>query len=178
RKGRGMKRFIWGFLVLAALSTVVMLAGAGGVAHVPRATSGQLGIDDEMNNIQERLISGFAAFELAKSGNDTPSSIKADNYSPRGSGDCASNISSNIKVNQNCLNLSDPDLQGRAQAQNETSIAVDPNQPNHIIASYNDYRRGDGNCYGSYSLDKGRTWNDTTVPMSFTRGKTFGNTAR
>ena len=65
---RETRRFPWftagivAFTVLAALSTVVMLAGAGGVAHVPRATSGQLGIDDEMNNIQERLISGFAAY--------------------------------------------------------------------------------------------------------------------
>jgi hypothetical protein len=167
-----MKRFTWGFLVLAALSTVVMLAGAGGVAHVPRATSGQLGIDDEMNSEQERLISGFAAFELGKSGNDTPSSVAPDNYSPRGSGDCASNISSNIKVNQNCLNLSDPDLQGRGQAQNETSISVDPNNTNHIVASYNDYRRGDGTCGVSWSTDGGRTWNDATTPNVFTRGTT------
>jgi hypothetical protein len=39
-----------------------------------------------------------------------------------------------------------------------------------MVSSFNDYRRGDGNCYGAYSLDKGRTWNDTTIPMSFTRG--------
>ena len=37
-----------------------------------------------------------------------------------------------------------------------------------MVASYNDYRRGDGNCYTAYSLDKGRTWNDSTDPMSFT----------
>src|SRR5439155_15876613 len=65
--------------------------------------------------------------------------------------------------------LTDPNLQGRGQAQNETSIAQDPNQPNHMIASYNDYRRGDGTCGVSYSLDKGRTWNETTVPNNFTR---------
>ena len=167
-----MKRFTWGFLAFAALATIVVLAGAGGVAHVQRAASGQLGIDDEMNSVQERLISGFAAFELAKSGNDNATPTKPDTYFPRGSGDCANNISSNIKVNQNCHNLSDPDLQGRGQAQNETSISVDPNNPNHIVASYNDYRRGDSTCGVSWSTDGGRTWNDSTTPNGFTRGQT------
>ena len=27
-----------------------------------------------------------------------------------------------------------------------------------MVASYNDYRRGDGNCYASYSVDGGRNW--------------------
>ena len=31
-----------------------------------------------------------------------------------------------VKVNQNCLNLTDPDLQGRGQANNEPSISVNP----------------------------------------------------
>ncbi|MFL6013341.1 MAG: hypothetical protein ACJ74P_03390, partial [Gaiellaceae bacterium] len=54
------------------------------------------------------------------------------------------NQQSNIKVNQNCLNLSDPDLQGRGQAQNEESIAVDPNNTNHLVAfggPFHTYRR-------------------------------------
>ncbi|MFL6067305.1 MAG: sialidase family protein [Gaiellaceae bacterium] len=95
-------------------------------------------------------------------------------YFPRGSDACPNNQQSNIKVNQNCLNLSDPDLQGRGQAQNEESIAVDPNNTNHLVASYNDYRRGDGTCGVSYSSDGGRTWNDSTVPNNFTRNPTAG----
>jgi len=125
------------------------------------------GIDDEMNDIQGRLLSGFADVELNSKNNGEGS--KPTSYFPRGSDSCPVNQSSNIKVNQNCLNLTDPDLQGRGQAQNEESIAADPNQPNHMIASYNDYRRGDGTCGVSYSLDKGRTWNETTVPNGFTR---------
>ena len=131
----------------------------------------------DMNQIQKRILSGFADYELNTDNTDS-SNQQLSNYNPRGSDECPTNLSSNIKVNQNCLNISDPDLAGRAQAENETSIAQDPNNPNHILASYNDYRRGDGNCYGSYSLDKGRTWNDTTIPMSFTRGKAFNNAAR
>jgi hypothetical protein len=96
-------------------------------------------------------------------------SQQAVNYFPS-SDECQGNLGSNIKVNQNCLNITDPDLQGRAQAQNETSIAVDPNNPQHVLASFNDYRRGDGTCGVSYSLDGARTWNDSTVPNGFTRG--------
>src|SRR5712692_5492302 len=122
--------------------------------------------------IQKRLVSGFASFEL------DPQNVsdlqQPKNYSPRGSGDCAVNTSSNIKVNQNCLNLSDPDLQGRSQAQNETFAAQDPNQPNHMVASFNDYRRGDSTCGVAWSVDKGRTWNDSTAPTGFTRGTAFG----
>ncbi len=95
-------------------------------------------------------------------------------YVPRGSNTCSNNIASNIKVNQNCLNVSDPDLQGRAQAQNETSIAVNPSNTNELIAASNDYRIGDGGCFPSYSLDNGRTWNDTALPYEFTRGTVFG----
>src|SRR5256884_9921120 len=133
-----------------------------------------------MTDEQEPLLSGFAAYELSgNAGNDSNSSnLNAPTtYFSRGSGDCPNNQSANIKVNQNCLNLTDPDLQGRGQAQNEESIAADPNQPNHIIASYNDYRRGDGTCGVSYSLDKGRTWNEATTPNNFTRNPvSTGNT--
>ena len=94
----------------------------------------------------------------------------ASTYYPVPGNGCATNIAGNVKVNQNCLNVSDADLQGRAQAQNETSIAVDPNNPNHLVASYNDYRRGDGTCGASYSLDGGKSWADSTTPNGFTRG--------
>ncbi len=160
-----MNRRIWRVGTLAPLAALIVTFQPAAVP-VNGATPG---IDDELNAIQSRLISGFAAFELGANGEGAGQSQKPDNYFPRGSDSCPNNISSNIKVNQNCLNLSDPNLQGRGQAQNETSIAQDPNQPNHIIASYNDYRRGDGTCGVSYSLDKGRTWNDATVPNNFTR---------
>ena len=70
---------------------------------------------------------------------------------------CPAKRGSNVKVNLNCLNLTDSDLQGRGQAQNETWLAVDPNNPAHLVASYNDYRRGDGTCGVSYSLNGGKT---------------------
>src|SRR5205823_5856098 len=166
-----MKLRLVRLLALLGVGSVLLFQPA--ITNTAQATVP--GIDDEMNDIQSRLLSGFAAMELDSKPNGGGS--KPTSYFPRGSDSCPTNQSSNIKVNQNCLNLSDPDLQGRGQAQNEESIAADPNQPNHLVASYNDYRRGDGTCGVSYSLDKGRTWNDTTTPNNFVRG-TFINRPR
>jgi hypothetical protein len=142
-----------------------------------------------LNQIQRRIISGFAASELtsgtaaAAATKPSPASLLRpaeglDNYFPLGARDCQQSLGANVKVNQNCLNLTDPDLQGRAQAQNETSIAADPGQSSHLVASFNDYRRGDGQCGAAYSIDNGLSWVDTSVPMSFTRSDpTFGTGA-
>ena len=92
------------------------------------------------------------------------------NYTPSGNNGCAENQGNNVKVNQECETVSDPDLQGRGQSQNEESISVDPNNANHVVASQNDYRRGDGNCEAAYSLDGGGHWSDSTAPTGFTRG--------
>jgi hypothetical protein len=139
--------------------------------------------------IEKRLISGPAAEMLDPTPAANPSTAGAgprtftpvvvpQSYTPV-TGGCPETLGgNNIKVNQNCLNITDADLQGRGQAQNETSMAIDPSNPTHLLASYNDYRRGDGNCYGTYSLDNGQTWTDTTVPMGFTRGTAFGEVAR
>jgi hypothetical protein len=109
----------------------------------------------------------------------TGSQTGAGNYFPASQSQCSSNFGSNVKVNVNCLNISDPDLQGRGQANNEESIAQDPNNTRHIVASDNNYIRGDGTCGAHYSLDGGRSWQDATVPNGFTRGApTFGNFAR
>src|SRR5262249_4601940 len=94
----------------------------------------------------------------------TGSQTGAGNYFATSQGQCSSNFGSNVKVNVNCLNISDPDLQGRGQANNEESIAQDPNNTRHIVASDNNYIRGDGTCGAHYSLDGGKSWLDSTVP--------------
>jgi hypothetical protein len=93
------------------------------------------------------------------------------NYYPQGgNAECALHFGHNIKVNQNCLNIADSALQGRSQANNETSIAQDPMNPRYLVASDNDYVRGDGTCGAAYSLDGGQHWSNSTVPDSFTYG--------
>src|SRR5262249_36777153 len=54
------------------------------------------------------------------------------NYFPTGQGQCSQTKGQDVKVNQNCLNLTDPDLQGRGQANNEPSISVDPFDSRHL----------------------------------------------
>jgi hypothetical protein len=125
----------------------------------------------QLAKIQKRILSGYAT--LALSGESPSNAQRPDTYFPRGSDQCPNNLGSNVKVNQNCLNLTDPDLQGRAQAENETTAAVDPFDTNNLIAASNDYRGGDTHCFPAYSLDGGRTWNDTFVPTVFTRGTQF-----
>src|ERR687883_1758403 len=154
---------------LALTATTVLVAAGLGVVGATGAQAGSLTFD-QMNQIQKRILSGLASFELDPA-NESNAPQQPPNYFPRGSGDCTLVNSSNVKVNQNCMNLSDPDLAGRGQAQNETAIAQDPNNLNNMVATFNDYRRGDGNCYASWSTDKGRTWNDSTIPFSFTRGR-------
>jgi hypothetical protein len=96
------------------------------------------------------------------------------NYFPSSDGGCPQRLGGNVKVTQNCLNLSDADLAGRGQASNEPYIAIDPRDPSHQVGSSNDYRRGDSSCGSSYSLNKGRDWTDTEVPHGFSRGTAFG----
>ena len=125
--------------------------------------------------IQDRLLDSAGEYAFGKAGPPEGNSQHIANYQPSSQSGCSQKLAgNNVKVNQNCLNLTDPDLQGRAQAQNETSIAADPSNQHNLIASYNDYRRGDGNCYTASSSDGGSSWTDSTPPMSFTRG-TGGN---
>src|SRR5438477_464477 len=165
-----MHRFVGAILALVGLGVALTLAVGPSLSTSNNAKAFD---PTGMSEIQERILSGFASFELNQpSSSSNDSSAAPSSYDPRGSDACPQNISSNIKVNQNCLNLSDPDLAGRGQAQNETSIAINPSDTNQLVASQNDYRRGDGNCYSAYSSNGGRTWNDSTDPMSFSRGRT------
>src|SRR5689334_16858911 len=97
-KGEGFmrRRFVALLLVLSALGVVVMFAGIGGSAsRVTSAQAGRLGIDDEMTDVQERILSGYAAYELGMNGNDHQSGAGSPTtYFPRGSGDCPNNQSS------------------------------------------------------------------------------------
>ena len=166
----------------------VALIAAGGLVAVPglALTGGQSSAQpltyDRLKPIQKRILSGAAAFALSgeqEQGSKAAAKAKAPTFTRQpATSSCPSRIGTNVKVNQNCLNIADADLAGRGQAQNETSVAQNPMQPSQVVSSFNDYRRGDGNCYTAYSSDKGQSWQDSTVPMGFTRGTAFGGTAR
>src|SRR4051794_13904887 len=157
-----------------------LMIGALATLSSPTAAGKPFGLQS-LNPIQQRHVSGLLASELG------PRSARLSAVQPRtasktktkvqqspGMHGCPRQRAGNVKVNQNCLNLTDSDLQGRGQAQNETWVAADPNHPSHLVASYNDYRRGDGTCGVSYSLNGGKVWADTTTPNGFTRGDFVG----
>src|SRR4051794_21237237 len=156
------------YALLAALALIAL-----SLVVTPTSAHGQPLNWQHLTKMQKRLASGPLQIALAPSsdaqcvnptgGGDegdeadnecapdtfmSPSGTSAsstDGYVPVGSQQCAERLGNNVKVNQNCQNVTDPDLAGRGQAQNETSIAIDPMNPQHIVASQNDYRRGDGN---------------------------------
>src|SRR5690348_3381336 len=183
--------------VRAAATIIAVVAG---LAVAPWAQNAQATPFNyaHMNKIQKRLVSGALAYAMtphkasprarvnggddegagADGLPDTPpasyatagSSATATNYVAHGTGECSVRYGSNVKVNQNCLNLSDKDLQGRGQANSETSIAQNPFDTKLMVASNSGSRRGDGTCGADYSADGGRSWQDSTVPNGFTRG--------
>ena len=165
--------------ILAVLGTATLVMTSVGVFSGTSASAAPFGYA-QLNSVQQRLVSGLLAAELngadpaAASRAAAPSSVRP----VAASAACTNKFGDNVKVNQNCLNLTDADLAGRGQSQNETWLAVDPNNANHLVASYNDYRRGDGTCGVSYSLDAGKTWADATTPNGFTRGAAFGGEPR
>lgn len=155
-----------------ALAVVPVAVGAG------PGTAQASGISyDHLSKVQKRLLSGASTLALkedsAGSSQQKSSDRGRDRHEQRGNdaNGCQDAIKSNVKVNVNCQNLTDADLAGRGQANNETSIAYDPKNPKVMIGSANDYRTGDGNCYTSYTRDGGRSWQDSTPPTSFTRGR-------
>lgn len=162
-----------------ALGGVTILLAGSALALTPSGASAQPFGYHDLKPIQQRLASGLLASELdstTRSAQRSATARAATAFVPQkpGAHGCETALGSNVKVNTNCLNLSDPDLQGRGQSQNEPWIAADPNNPARIVASYNDYRRGDGTCGVSYTLDGGKTWTDATTPDGFVRGDFAG----
>ena len=153
---------------------VLLLPGSGAVRPAHGLSYNKL------NRIQRRILSGFAASELnpaATSAAVRPRSARqagpGNVYLPADSLGCPDRRGSNVKANRNCLNLADADLTGRSQANNETSVAIDP-ATGDLVMGDNDYRRGDSGCVAAYSRNGGRTWSDSEVPTGFTRGDAFG----
>src|SRR5260370_41806931 len=83
---------------------------------------------------------------------------------------CPSKIGSDVLVNQNCLNITGPDLQGRGQAENETAIAENPPDPRQVVTGFSDYRRGDGNCYGAFTGNGGGGGGGAARSVGWARG--------
>jgi hypothetical protein len=160
-----------------ALSVALALAPS---RSTQRASAAVNGLSQQgMSKSEMRHLSGFASFEAGIGVSaKTPAARASARMSNAAVSLCPRNFGPNVLVNQNCLNVSDVDLQGRAQAQNETAIAQNPLNPRQMVAGFNDYRRGDGTCGTAYSSNGGSSWTDSTMPNGFTRGTAFGGVAR
>jgi len=88
--------------------------------------------------------------------------------SATGTSGCRDRSRTNVRVNTDCTNQADPAFLGRGQSQSSASIAVDPSNPRRLVATSNDYRRGDSTCGADWSLDGGRHWGSGVAPVSFT----------
>jgi hypothetical protein len=146
---------------------------------------------DRLSTTQKRLLSGFASSEVdalrrgvsprraTESGHVAAASRSLPFYFPSTASGCTYRFGNNVNMDSDCQNVSDLDLAGRAQAQNETFISEDHRRPGRLVGSANDYRRGDGGCFGYFSGDQGRSFADTAIPFSFTRGGApYGGAAR
>ena len=120
-----MRRLAKVFVVLVAgvLAAIAWVGGAGETTATARLST-------HLTPLQQRLMSGFASRTLEQRSAVGPAArVGGMRRAARAAGSetgCPANRGSNVRVNQNCLNLTDPDLQGRGQAQNETAIAQDP----------------------------------------------------
>jgi hypothetical protein len=173
-----MRGFVLSAVTVAVVGALAALVGfASGEGTATARAKGMAAFTP----LQQRLLSGTAQRELEAGTQLVPGARTRQTVRGQEQADlsgCPVDRGTNRRVNRDCLNLTDPDLQGRGQAQNETAIAHDPANPRRMVASANDYRRGDGNCYAYVSRDGGRSWEDSTVPMSFTRGTAFGGKPR
>jgi hypothetical protein len=171
-----MRRLAIPTIAVTVLGVAIAVAGIGSGERSEPAQARSLA---DLTLIQQRLVSGFARQALEGRTDPTPRRQSTGAQQQQASiAGCPVNRGSNIRVNQDCVNHADPDVQGRSQAQNETAIAQDPNNPAHFVAAANDYRRGDSSCLASYSSDGGTTWQDSGAPNNFTRGTAFGDNAR
>jgi hypothetical protein len=173
-------RLILAFAGLCAVALATALAIAPSASRTQHASAAVYGLSSHgMSKSEKRHLSGFASFEagIGVAAKAPAARANARMSSPAASL-CPRNFGPNVMVNQNCLNVSDIDLQGRAQAQNETAIAQNPNNPRQMVAGFNDYRRGDGTCGTAYSSNGGSSWTDSTMPNGFTRGTNFGGFPR
>src|SRR5947208_296363 len=124
-----MRRFILaGFALAILVAATTALAGRGSHDSAKAAPKTQL------KPIQRRLMSGSASMTLDQGARPSRFAGRAPasgGYRPTADRGCPRSHGNNVRVNQECQTLSDPDLAGRGQAQNETFIAQDPNAPRH-----------------------------------------------
>jgi hypothetical protein len=186
-KVRQRMRCFWHFrsrlsIVLSLVALASLVGGFGLFSGVGGSTGSVLakGLTyADLSALQKSHLSGLVFSEMnTPRGKARSTAAPRGNFSSTSTDGCFGNRGTNIRVNQNCLNVTDTDLQGRGQTQTEPSIAEDPVHPGQLVAGLNDYRTGDSNCYSAFSRDGGQSWTEAAVPIGFSRGDAFGGVSR
>ena len=162
-------------LLVAATATVILgaVGVSSGVGTITSAKAADLLHNRFTNRISGYILQDLAAgTPLSKSQPSTRTTqITSGANSPTvGTFGCSQTGGTNVRVNQDCTNQTFPQYAGRGQAQNETAIAVNPNNAGNLVAGQNDYRRGDGSCGADWSLDGGAHWGNVLLPIGFSTG--------
>jgi hypothetical protein len=107
-----MRRFVVSAVTLGLVGVAAAVAGIGSEHQAARAK----GLD-ALKPMQKRLVSGVARRALDQRAGAAPQVQRNAAAQQRADvNGCPVDRGSNLRVNQDCLNQSDPDLQGRAQA--------------------------------------------------------------
>ena len=115
---------------------------------------------------QLRVLGAVCLFVLA---------VAAPGLSAQSTLDLASGVHSAVPLPSSSITPDAPPFGGAnvvvtsaGGPQNETTIAVDPNNPSNLIGGANDYRNGDAQCGRYTSSNNGRTWTDLATFGLFT----------
>lgn len=171
RASHGVKRRVVMSLMAVAIAALGLSTGLGLTAVTPAKASANI-----QHSRWTNRISGYIMQDLAGGPTGTQKATKAGKSSSGVAGPtentfgCSQTSGNNVRANQDCTNQTVPRYAGRGQAQNETSIAVNPTNAKNVLGSQNDYRRGDGSCGYDFSLDGGHSWGSGVLPVGFTVG--------
>src|SRR4051794_3138808 len=114
-----MRRLVLAVIALGVLGAGVALAGAGPGGQ-PTADAARA---HALTPLQKRLVSGTALRALEQPSTQRVAPQLQALARPTEATGCPRDRGSNLRVNQDCQNLTDPDLAGRGEAQNETAAA-------------------------------------------------------
>lgn len=165
---RGRSKREWGLLLL-----LLSVAGVVAVSAV-----GSAGASAAPGHHQSKLKAGAPISAPWAHGRESES---FDDPDPAASGLCRSSTfnstnpyapTTNVDaINGDPVNNSGFSSFGCVTAQNETTVAVNPTNPQNVVAGTNDYRvccdldgLNDTTGWAYYSMDGGATWTDVQVP--------------
>src|SRR5690348_6514587 len=107
------------WLLAAPLALLVVTAAVGGAGGVRTASASGL---DKLDARLRSHVSGTVALEFGAAPRAAAAATAGGTFFPSSDDGCPASRGDNVKVNQNCLNVADADLEGRSQAQNETAV--------------------------------------------------------